>query len=88
MTKELVEEAKGRPKEEQAVIQRAKDMFSAIKYQKIDIEGWKKSIEKTEKYIKDLEADLELLRQGKYTFQETGYGNIGLEIIFKREEKE
>ncbi len=92
MTKELVEEATGRPPKEQEVIKEAKKVIERIASSKRTIEEYRNRKENEEITLRSYERQLELLKQGKYKFQECEryYSKTGFTIEYpepKEEEK-
>lgn len=88
MTKELVEEAIGRPPKEQEVIAEAKYIMKEIESAKRDIERQEGSKKKSQELLKEYNHKLELLKQKKYTLTETegwSRGKTGFKVEYEKD---
>ena len=71
MTKELVEEAIGRPPEETAILKEAKEALGCIESAKRNMAYYENKKKEEEKKLELAEKELELLRQGKYVVKKS-----------------
>ena len=83
MTKELVEEAIGRPPEEQEVIAEAKRLLERITDSQKALITYESMKEDKQKDIKTYKHKLELLRQGKYKLKKSEWGTTGFDVEYK-----
>jgi len=87
MSKKLVEEAIGRPKEEQTVINMAKNLFGEIEKQKNSIIYHEKEIEKDKECVVELEKELNMLRNEEYSLERADFYKTGFRVVFNKKKE-
>lgn len=85
MTKELVEEAIGRPPKEREVINEVKKVLREIKSTRKTIVEYENMIKHRQKGLEVYKHNLELLRQGKYALKKSAWHDTGFEVEYEEE---
>lgn len=82
MSKELVEEARGRPPKEKAVIEEAMKLFSDKKKEKTNLEEYQNRIEHCKNRIDEIDKKVDLLKKKEYKIEPSDYRKGDFNIIY------